>query len=91
MVFLIDTASRLLIRISKRNGRRIPITKIGKGIFLTSKQTQVVLNKLAEHGFVVFKGIDNMKIVELTSKGNCMCKDLFNLREKWGDDIVYKR
>jgi len=89
MTFLNDRPTKLLIRASKKSLRDIPLTKLGKGIYNSKICTTKMVTKFMESGLVYIEKKGNMSIVRITNKGRDLCKDLFDLRVKYGDSIVY--
>lgn len=88
MTFLNDRPAKLLIRISKKTQRDVPLTKLGKGIYKSNICTASVVNEFMASGLVYIEKKGNMSIVRITSKGKDLCKDLFDLRFKYGEGII---
>jgi len=88
MTFLNDRPTKLLIRVSKKTLRDIPLTKLGMGIYNSKICTTKVISRFMECGLVYIEKKGNMSLVKITKKGKDLCKDLFDLREKYGDGIV---
>jgi DNA-binding MarR family transcriptional regulator len=88
MVFIRDQPARLLIRISKQTNRQIPVSKIGKGIYLSSRSTVEAVTRFTAMNLVKIEKKGRLILTKITPKGQVLCKNLFELKENFGEGII---
>ena len=92
MVFIRDQPAKLLIRISKQGRNEIPISRLGKGIYFSSKSTVETVSKFIEIGLVTVEKKGKMSLTKLTKKGLLLCKNFYEMKEFFGEGIIcYER